>query len=75
MGTGGPTALKTLTQVLVPHFRLELALSFPSLSLPLSLSLYHRVVKLEAFVFKDELGVSALPTWCTSGDSNPGPTD
>ena len=59
MGTGGPTALKTLTTLsstvsLLPSpsgYAIKRLLSMPEL-----------------------LGVGTAD-WCTSGDSNPGPTD
>ena len=62
MGTGGPTALKTLTHTVRYPFCLDLVPAFPSGS-----------------IFGTPLNYPWLDAhtvgWCTSGDSNPGPTD
>ena len=73
MGTGGPTALKTLTHLVCFPFVRDLYQPFPSLSLPLFRSLCHRVVKLELFVFKDELGEPTLSAGAPPGTRTPDP--
>ena len=75
MGTGGPTALKTLTQVLVPRFWLGTRTLF-SFSLPSPFSLASPSCgEVWNFGVKGRVRGVGTADWCTSGDSNPGPTD
>ena len=73
MGTGGPTALKTLTTVVSCPLFGPYTNFFLTLSPHLFRSPRHRVVKLGILVLKDELGERTVSAGAPPGTRTPDP--